>query len=594
LAKIHILSESVANKIAAGEVIERPASVVKELVENAIDAGGQKIVVSLTGGGLGGLCVSDDGEGLSAADVQLAFVRHATSKVATDADLSCIATLGFRGEALPSIAAVSRVRLVTQTAGDADGTELFLEAGEIQKVGPIGAPSGSLFEVSDLFFNTPARKKFLKSPQTEIGHIHDIVLQAALISPEIHFRLLSEGKVTLDAPPVSTLKARAEALLGQERVASCVEVCGESAGISVAALLSRPPLSKNDRRNQYLFVNGRPIKNATLTHAIYDAYGSFLMKGEHPFFVLALSLDPAVVDVNVHPAKREVRFQNADRVHQAVVGLLRSALASSDAPWETTGQAVAPPAPRPKISPSAFSSRPATRAAGGWPGWPEAGGARDPSQIQTAEGQATAPAASVVPLPLEMGPTIRPLGQVYATFLLAEIDGEMTLVDQHAAHERLLYEQMLKEKAQSNRRIQPFLIPPQIDLSPRQAGVMAEHLDLVAGLGWKIEPFGARTFLVREAPACLATTDVPALFADLVEEMETFSSVTTLEDRERALRVSMACHAAVRAGQVLSLDEIQALLTDYFQRQTPPTCPHGRPVLIRYTRDALDKLFRRQ
>jgi len=596
LPRIRLLPEALAHKIAAGEAIERPASVVKELVENAIDAGAQKVSVSVSADALSLLRVSDNGEGMTPDDAELAFSRHATSKLQSEEDLCAIATFGFRGEALPSIATVSRVRLTTQTVGATGGIELSIEAGVVTKRMPIGIPVGSTLEVSDLFFNTPVRKKFLKSQQTEIGHIHEAVLQPALIYPAIHFRLTVESRVLLDAPPVATLTERARQLFARETIDGCRPICDQAAGVAWEGLVSAPPLRRSHRKHQYLFVNGRPIKNATLTHAVYDAYGSLLMKGEHPFFILSLSVDPATIDVNVHPTKKDVRFQYPDRIHSAIVGRLRSTLStpltSGTEPAEfhfssppPTGSRLLPTRPIfQKVAPT--DSR---QMENQWIGWPEADqkGQHDRSD----DTQDPLFSNATAPFFENALPSIRPLGQVYDTFLLAEVDGEMMLIDQHTAHERLLYEQLLEDR--DRQAVQPYLIPPQVDLPPSAMTTVLQHLDLLLTFGWKVEPFGAQTVLVREAPAQMAGVDPAAMLAAFAEEIDDVPSTAALEARERAVAASMACHSAVRAGRVLSLEEIRTLLTDFFKRKTPPTCPHGRPVFIRYPLGDLEKLFRR-
>jgi len=592
LSRIRLLPEALAHKIAAGEVIERPASVVKELVENAIDAGAQKVSVSVSADALSLIRVSDNGDGMTPDDAELAFSRHATSKLQSEEDLYAVATFGFRGEALPSIATVSRVRLTTQITGAASGIELSIEAGVVTKRMPIGTPVGSTFEVSDLFFNTPVRKKFLKSPQTEIGHIHEAVLQPALIYPAIHFRLTSEQRVLFDAPPVDTLQERALQLFPRETIYGCRPICDQAAGVSWEGLVSAPPLRRSHRRHQYLFVNGRPIKNATLTHAVYEAYGGLLMKGEHPFFILSISVDPATIDVNVHPTKREVRFQYPDRIHAAIVGRLRSTLSM---PSTSGTEPAAFPVPLPRAVPQTMPTGPgfprvasteSRQSESPWVGWPEADRQGDRDRPDARHFSST-----TAPLFGDDLPLIRPLGQVYATFLLAEVNGEMMLIDQHTAHERLLYEQLLEDRGRQT--VQPYLIPPQIDLPPRAMAAVLEHLDLLAGFGWKVEPFGAQTIIIREAPVRLAGVDPVAMFAAFSEEIEDVPSTAALEAREQAVAASMACHGAIRAGRVLSLEEIRTLLDDFFKRKTPPTCPHGRPVFIRYPLGDLEKLFRR-
>ena len=617
MPKIRILSENLANKIAAGEVVERPASVVKELIENAIDAGSRRIFVTIREGGSRSIQVQDDGEGMDEGDALLAFQRHATSKVAGEGDLASILTLGFRGEALPSIASVSKVRLVTQRAGEEAGTEIVLDGGTVRSVQSVGAPRGSFFEVSDLFFNTPARKKFLKSRQTEVGHTHDAVFQLALSHPEIHFRLCHGEKVLIDSPPVAQLRDRVLQLFGEAALEGCMEISEEcflppagpvasseaeraseppaAAPLTLHAFFSRPPLQGNRRKDQYLFVNRRPVKSNLLSHAVHEAYGSYLMKGEHPFFILLLSLDPERIDVNVHPTKREIRFQHADAVYQAVRGLIRRALSSAGWPAHPGKvkerlEALAPSGDRwkpPSMTGLIQEEQgaylpPSTPAASG--GWSES-----PSII-----------------PEDRFPLIRPLGQVYGTFLLAEIGGELMIIDQHTAHERVLYEAFLAKlesrqipseggaPSPSRIEIQPLLIPQQIDLPLAEAALLKEHLKKLEALGWSIDPFGETTFLVREVPAMISGIDLESLLLDMTAELAEME-VSSKEDQPMLKMIaSMACHGAVRAHQSLALPEIERLLKEYFLRNTPPTCPHGRPILLKYPLLELEKLFRRK
>lgn len=612
MPKIKILSENLANQIAAGEVVERPASVVKELIENAVDANSRRIFVTIREGGSRSIQVQDDGEGMDSGDALLAFQRHATSKIAGEGDLASILTLGFRGEALPSIASVSKVRLVTQRAGDEAGTEIVLDGGTVRSVQSVGAPRGSFFEVSDLFFNTPARKKFLKSRQTEVGHIHDVVFQLALSHPEIYFRLCHGEKVLIDSPSVAQVRDRVLQLFGESALGACMEISEDcffppvgptavseagpasetAAPLTLHAFFSRPPIQGNRRKDQYLFVNRRPVKNPLLSHAVYEAYGSYLMKGEHPFFILILSLDPERIDVNVHPTKREIRFQNADAVYQAVRGLVRKALSSAG--W---------PAHPGKLKERLEISAPSGER---WTPPSIAGIIREEQGAylppQAPGGRRESPSI----IPEDRFPLIRPLGQVYGTFLLAEIGGELTIIDQHTAHERVLYETFL-EKLESRQgssegsapsasriEIQPLLIPQQIDLPLAEAALLKEHLKKLEALGWGIDLFGETTFLIREVPAMISGIDLESLLLDMTAELAELE-VSSKEDQPMLKMIaSMACHGAVRAHQSLTLPEIERLLKEYFQRKTPPTCPHGRPIVLKYPLLELEKLFRRK
>ena len=612
---IQVLSKDLANKIAAGEVVERPASVVKELVENAIDAKSKRIFVSLLEGGVRLIQVTDDGEGMTRDEARLAFERHATSKISKASDLASIMTLGFRGEALPSIASISKMRLTTKAGkGAEEGTEIDFEGGAQKSIKQVAAPQGSTFEVRDLFFNVPARRKFLKSEQTELSHIRRLLFHLALSHAKIHFRLRHGGKTLLDAPPSPSFKERAEQLLGTRMAADAMTFSGDSPiqkGLSLAAFLARPPLRRNFKREQYLFVNHRPIKSPLLTHAVYDAYGSYLMKGEEPFFVLFITIDPSEVDVNVHPAKREVRFRNTNQIHQAIRNVIRDALSKA-------GEAISEDPKVPllvnrgerDLQPSPHLPEGKTR----WPGWPDSpvssdGLARESNELSRSpnRGDFIRFASESMPTPshqdlFDQGkyPLIRPIGQVYGTFLLAEIDGVLAMVDQHTAHERILYEQFLEAWQRleacpkEGLEIQPLLIPQQIDLSMQQGGVLKEHLKALELIGCKIEPFGETAFLVREAPALISRMNFELFLSELADELGELGVSSKIDQPIQTIMASMACHGAVRAHQAMSLPEIESLLKKYFERKTPPTCPHGRPIVMRYPLQDLEKLFRRK
>ncbi len=603
MSKIVVLSEHLANKIAAGEVVERPASVVKELIENAIDANSRRIVISLSDGGTRRIQVSDDGEGMSPEDARLAFQRHATSKLSNEEALYAINTLGFRGEALPSIASVSKVRLVTQRAGD-EGTEMFIEGGSVIKTCGIGAPVGSTFEVSELFYNTPARKKFLKSSGTELGHISNLVLQLALSYPEIQFQLTHQNKTVLDVPAVSDPQDRFLQLYGKELLEQCVRVRGALPDntLVVDGFFSRPPVRKNHRKDQTVFINHRVVKSPVLSHAIYDAYGTFLMKGEHPFFSLSLFVDPTRVDVNVHPTKKEVRFYNTDEIYSFVKRVVRDRLQGGEARAGSRVEEAVVLEGRPEGRMNQQRQRPASSTGSTWVGWPDTKRGTTGNSIKTAgegedaTGRAIAAGGRTEPISLfsspHRTPFIRSIGQVYGTFLLAEIDGEFTVIDQHTAHERILYEAFLERGGKPV--IQPLLIPKQVDLAPARAALVRERLNILHEVGLKVEGFGENTFLIREVPIALAEIDFEAFLIDLSDDLDEIEVVKQPDLLMHKVMASMACHAAVRANQTLRQDQIETLLNDYFSRNTPATCPHGRPVIVKYPLPELEKLFRRR
>ncbi|MEK7702433.1 MAG: DNA mismatch repair endonuclease MutL [Nitrospirota bacterium] len=602
---IILLPEHLSNKIAAGEVVERPASVVKELVENAIDAKSNKIVISLLEGGVRQIAVCDNGEGMSPEDARLAFCRHATSKLEKEEDLLKLSTLGFRGEALPSIASISQLRLVTQTADCHEGIEIILSGGVVEKTGGIGAPTGSTFIVSNLFFNTPARKKFLKSTETELGHISQMVFQLALAHPQIDFQLSHEKRKLLAVPAVSSQKDRLIQLYGEAVMGQVIEAetSFPNDGIAIHAFFSKAPVLKNNRKDQLFFVNRRCIKNPAISHALYEGYGSFLMKGEHPFGCLFLSIDPNRVDVNVHPAKKEVRFQNADTVYRSVRNLIREKLSGGGHSSFYENRERTPkenPMSLSKNSGQASATAVSKVTSSEWAGWPESNEGKATSYPSARVNQLIGdPTGRLYPLGgaatlFEFSndvPLIRPIGQIYRTFLLADLDGEFVVVDQHTAHERILYESFLKKR---RLEIQPLLIPRPIDLSLTRATFILDALPLLQESGFKIEPFGETTFLVREMPAELSQIDMELFLSDLADDLAETGVVKENEDQRFKIVASMACHAAVRAGRVLTLDEITAILHDYFKLNTPPTCPHGRPIIIKYPLLELEKMFRRK
>lgn len=626
MGKIKVLSTALSNKIAAGEVVERPASVVKELVENAIDANSRRIFVSILEGGTRLIQVVDDGEGMSRDEAPLAFERHATSKISGEEDLNAIFTLGFRGEALPSIASISKMTLVSKRDAESEGTEIQIEGGVVKSIKTAGCPRGSTFEVRDLFYNVPARRKFLKSQQTEMAHISRVFFQLALAHAGVHFRLTHGGRLILDAPACPSFQERAFQLLGEKVTAGSMSLPESSLlqqGIALKALLSRPPLRRNFKKEQYLYVNLRPIKSALLSHAVYDAYQSYLMKGEEPFFLLFLTVDPAEVDVNVHPAKLEVRFQNTTQVHQAIRNTIRSALfEAGTAPLRKTAHPVLDHDPKPGGFPASRPQRPLD--SHGWLGWPDrVPFERRTHQVTERRGSHRSRrddlrAAAFLPDVLfkpgdfeEMGrppeavpqrrmPMIRPLAQVYGTFLLAEIDGELAMVDQHTAHERILYEEFLTawERSSSSEakglEVQPLLIPQQIDLSISQSTVLKDHIGLLEVIGCKMECFGETTFLVREWPALIAKMDIASFLNEMTDDLVELGVTEKIDQPIRTIIASMACHGAVRANQAMSFPEMKALLQTYYERKTPPTCPHGRPIVIRYPLLDLEKQFRRK
>ncbi|HUJ78885.1 MAG TPA: DNA mismatch repair endonuclease MutL [Nitrospiria bacterium] len=608
---IHRLPADLINHIAAGEVVERPASVVKELVENAIDAGARSIDIAVAAAGRELIAVSDDGIGMTPDDARLAFEHHATSKLGSLDDLNRIGTLGFRGEALPSIAAVARVRVTTTAAGSASGVELLVEGGAIHRVREIGGPKGTTVEVRDLFFNTPARKKFLRAPATELGKIQEMVTEHALIHPAIAFRLMHQQRELLRAPAAATVRERVAQLFGVEWAAGLLDIDGTVDGLTLRGLISAPPASWSHRRFQHWSVNRRPIHSQLLNHALYEGYLSLLRRGQHPAALLQLTLDPAQVDVNVHPAKLEVRFARPQQVHT----LVRDAVA--DRIGHPARPAGATPLPDANALPSvggadgqAVYAKPGFAAQAG-PVWSREPATDYPHRRAVERDAQPEPAAPS----LFATPIIEPLGQLYRTYIVAVVEGTLEIIDQHAAHERWLFEALMAEwtaaleteESSAHRpreaahacvlATQPRLVPHTILLPAPVVTRLADRLPLLARLGLECEPFGRDAVIVRSAPAILSGVELGPFLTDLAEEWMEQERETSGADSRRlvhATAATMACHGAIKANQPLSREEMAALLTRLQERPLPPTCPHGRPLRVSFDRAHLEKLFHRR
>jgi DNA mismatch repair protein MutL len=599
-AKIHVLPDDVVSRIAAGEVVERPATVVKELLDNSLDAGGLHITIDVKDGGLALIRVTDDGEGINRADLPLAFERHATSKLRSDRDLASVTTMGFRGEALPSIASVSHVLVTTATRQDSVGSQLTLVAGAGGSIVDAPAVPGTRIDVSNLFFNQPARKKFLKSITTEFSHISHVVQLAGLAWPSVHFRLTHNGQEILNYPAVTADRDRILQVYCQAFLDRTIEVRGRTAGSSIRGVMVDPIHARSSRTPQELFVNRRPIRNATVFHAVMDGYGSFLPKGSHPTFVLFLDIEPDRLDVNVHPTKKEVRFAETEALHQLVRQSVRHALSGpermvvmgvSQAGPSQTAPEFAPMAER---QPESFGdSHPAAAISA----------RRRDSKINVSdtvslsgivEGSQLAFAHEAAAT-YQRGekPDIVPFGQILRTYLVAQVGKELQVIDQHTAHERVLFQRLWRGWQSRDIPSQPLLIPEPIELSAAQSTLLLKRRDDLEKLGLLIEPFGATAVAIRGVPVGLGKVDAAVLVQDLLDDLTEWDSASSLELRVQPVLASLACHGAVRAGRALALPEIQQLISDWVQEGLIMTCPHGRRTAFRLSTDELAKLFGR-
>jgi DNA mismatch repair protein MutL len=563
---IEVLTPEVIAKIAAGEVVERPASVVKELIENAIDAGSKQIKIEVKHGGIKLIRVVDNGSGIPSGEVALAFERHATSKVRDAADLDNISTLGFRGEALSSIAAVSQVNITTRTNDASTGTYLNLQGGEITGQGQKASLQGTSVTVQNLFQNVPARLKFLKSFSTESAHISDLVSQYSLAYPEIKFELATDGKTVLQTPGNGSLRDVLVEIYGLKTSEAMIEV--GAGGSQVYGFVSLPSLSRSRRDSLSFFVNRRWVKSGLLTRATEEAYSGLLMTGKHPIAVLNISIPLGDLDVNVHPAKTEVRFRSEGEVFTLVQRAVRVALVA---------EASVPDAKRvPRPMGSSATSIELERSA------MQERLFRDSPLAQGQQPRKGLPESRL--------PILRIIGQLAVTYIVAEGPDGMYLIDQHAAHERILFEKVMAQRARCAVEVQGMLEPVTIEVSSSQESLLSKAQEALKSYGFAVEPFGGKTYLVRTAPALLGEGDI---IRAVYEIIDMFSGEADRSKGGEEIAATIACHGAVRAGKVLTMEEMVRLIRDLENAESPLTCPHGRPSMIRFSSSQLERDFGR-
>jgi DNA mismatch repair protein MutL len=607
------LSEAVVNRIAAGEVVERPASVVKELVENALDAGAKRIDVLTDGGGRRLICVTDDGDGMTQADLALAVERHATSKLADD-DLVAIRTLGFRGEALPSIGAVARLSIVTRHASEPHAWAIEVDAGKKSAVKPAALGGGTRVEVRDLFYATPARLKFLKLDRTEAEAVREVVRRLAMSRPDVAFSLAGEERmpVTFAAtlPGATGRLARLADVLGAEFRANAVEIGAERDGIVIDGFAALPTLSRANALGQYLFVNGRPVRDKLLLGAVRAAYADYLPRDRHPLVALFVALPAREVDVNVHPTKAEVRFRNAGLVRALIVQALKTALAREGSRAATTGGSATIAAFRPgsavpqrswdwRRSPmrpsdprrSYFSPRGGGFAEAAQAAFDVGGPAADlrAGLEREAAGEFAGPAADALDHPLGAA-----RAQVHETYIVAQTRDGLVIVDQHAAHERIVYERLKAAIDKTGVARQILLIPEIVELDEADVQRLLARVDEFGRYGLVLEPFGPGAVALRETPALLGEIDGAGLVRDLAEHMSEWDEALPLERRLMQVASSMACHGSVRAGRRLKPDEMNALLREMEATPNSGQCNHGRPTYVELKLTDIERLFGRR
>lgn len=648
MGRIHVLSDAVANKIAAGEVVERPASVVKELLENSLDAGSTRIKLQVEAGGKKLIQIVDNGCGMVRDDALLAFERHATSKIKNAEDLLSVATLGFRGEALPSIASVSRLRLETKSPDEDSGTVIEINGGKIYKVEEAGLPAGTSITIRDLFFNTPARKKFLKSESTELSHIASLVTHYALAHPDKHFELHSATNAMLVAPPVGNQSERVYQVFGRETLEQLIPVAAmqplervglpqpppwrrkeqeedaapvEPGELRVHGFISKPEIQKLNRNSIYVFVNGRLIRDRLVQHALTEAYRNIIPPTVYPVVLMFLELPSGEVDVNVHPSKTEVRFRQQSVVHDFVRDSVRAALMKTRPVPQFTTEIRAHPTASPSLTPGAQPS-----SLGNSFGGTEAFSLQAPSQppinerfqfgvqgiaveANAAVSLARAPQAEFVSgdgctppvaeepeVPSDLAPSLsslKPLGQIRDSFILAVNHEGLWIIDQHVAHERVLFEKVLKQRAAQKVESQRLLMPLVLELSPAQLAVFAEISEELNHNGFEAEPFGTRSVAVKVAPAGVEATQVEHMLHELLDQFSREEQELNLEKIRARIAASIACHAAIKVNMPLEQNKMEWLIGELAKTECPMSCPHGRPVVLRYSLKEIQRAFKR-
>lgn len=599
MGKIKVLPPEVVERIAAGEVIERPASVVKELIENALDAGATRVEVTLERAGLDLIAVRDNGEGMTPEDARLALTRHATSKISKAEDLFTVQSFGFRGEALPSIAAVARLKLVSAVPGAVEGVQVECAGGSEPEVKPCAAVPGTLVEVRGLFFNTPARFKFLKSEQTELKHIVEVLTRLAVLRPDVSFRATSDGRDLFTTSGSGSRRAVLELVFGRGEDISWIPLEAENRHFRLAGWLAPPEFARATRSQQVLIVNGRWVKSSFLALAVEAGYGPYLVNSRHPVFCLEVNTAPGLVDVNVHPAKLEVRLSHEQELRALIQDGVRRALRPKGVPLETPVRMPFPASGDNSGRTESFAKE-------------ESAAYREEGLLSPAVSQATAGAGYSVPPPAERSEGLLPegppttcsglwpgflsakyLGQALGTYLVTAGADGIYLVDQHAAHERVLFEKLAENLDREGIPVQPLLVPQTITVTEPEHAAWALRKECWGRIGLQLEEFGTNTLLLRAVPQILPVSQALNFVRDLLEETQEKEEEAVWEKERRHFLALLACHAAVRAGQVLSSQEAAHLIAELGRCRHPFNCPHGRPTVICLSRRELEKRFLR-
>jgi DNA mismatch repair protein MutL len=584
---IKLLSENLINQIAAGEVVERPSSVVKELVENSLDAGADNIVVEVKESGKRLIKVTDNGKGMSADDLEMALERHATSKISSEDDLWKIRSMGFRGEALASISSVSRLSIRSRRADDISGRELNCEGGDIVTMKDVGMPVGTQVEVCDLFFNTPARQKYLKKEGTELSNISSTLNAVALANPGIAFRLIHNGKLVFDLPKVTDFISRISDVFGNATADAMLPVFYGGGTLKMDGFIGKPVISRSTSKYQYFFVNGRPVYHGLFANMIKSAYHSMLMENKKPVFLININIDPALIDVNVHPRKLEIRFENQQEILKIIYGMVKVALEKNNLTPKGFTES------RSYMS-DKFPQREAMGVAAPRSSFATGGEFRAKPNMVNVQEAIDFSRNFIGERDNEKKVSMISISQVANSYIVAQNEEGLVLIDQHAAHERVHYEQLMDQFENQEKVVQPLLIPLSIEFSHDEAQLVEENMEVFNGLGFEIEPFGGKTYVVNAVPRFLAKEDLDVVILGVVDDILNEKNASKLHGRTEDIINYMACRSAIKFGQKLSIGEMQALIEQMDGLKRPYTCPHGRPSMVSLSLGELEKMFGRK
>ncbi|MBN2423011.1 DNA mismatch repair endonuclease MutL [Candidatus Woesearchaeota archaeon] len=563
---IIILDESLINKIAAGEVIERPKSIVKELIENSIDAGADNIFIEIKEGGKSYIKVQDNGFGMNENNAKKACLRHSTSKISKTDDLFNISTLGFRGEALASMAAVSELILTTKQQNNPHGIKLTYKAGRLISEEKTGCPKGTTVEINNLFYNTPARKKYMRPMQIELNHIIDIVQRYALIHPEIHFKLVHNNKELLNSPSTSNTQANLSYIYGRNIAKDMLPVNFSSGLIEIMGFISKPNLNKSTKSDQSIYINRRYIKNKTISDALNNAYHTLMFINRYPVAVLNISIDPSKIDVNVHPAKSEVKLEREKEIYDVVFEAVRQTLLENDL---IPDMRLRTPAEYPKLK------------------------VKEPSSAYALQKHKQKTLSETSDISLKKLPEMVIHGIVNKTYILGETKDELIIIDQHAAAERILYEKFMEQFYNKKIQVQKLLNPLLIELDPKKHLILESNLEFLKEIGFELEPFGKNEFIISTLPSVLGKQVNKEMILDIISELDSAEKTKTIDELKNERIARMACRSAVKAGEELTMHQIRDYLQSLDKKEISYTCPHGRPILIKFTFRELEKMFKR-